>query len=167
MRRKRIYLDTSVISYLLQEDAPQRMRDTRAFWDILKTGKYAVHVSEVVLAELSACPEPKRTQLLTLLEEIEYTEIAVEGNRDVLALAAQIKELDILPPKSENDRLHMAAAVFSECAILVSWNFRHMVNVRTIDGARVVCVANDVRPIDIYTPAVLLEGSERNDSDFC
>ncbi len=165
MRRKRVYLDTSVISYLLQEDAPQQMRDTREFWDILKTGKYDVHISEVVSAELSACPEPKRTRLLELLDEIEYTETKVDGNSEILALAAQIKELSILPPKSENDRLHIAAAVFRECAIIVSWNFRHMVNVRTIDGVRIVCVANDVRPIDIYTPAVLLEGSDPDDSD--
>lgn len=32
MRKIKIYLDTSVISYLSQEDAPERMRDTLELW---------------------------------------------------------------------------------------------------------------------------------------
>jgi predicted nucleic acid-binding protein len=32
MKRLKIYLDTSVISYLQQEDAPERMKDTLALW---------------------------------------------------------------------------------------------------------------------------------------
>ena len=34
-----IYLDTSVMSYLHQEDALERQEQTIEFWDILKLGK--------------------------------------------------------------------------------------------------------------------------------
>ena len=44
MRKKRIYLDTSVISYLRQEDAPTEMCDTLEFWEMLKLGKYDVYI---------------------------------------------------------------------------------------------------------------------------
>ncbi len=159
MRKKRVYLDTSVISYLRQEDAPGEMRDTQAFWEILKTGKYDVCISSVVIDELSKCKEPKRTELFSLLSELEYADTAVEGNAGIKALEADIRKLGILPPRSDNDRLHIAAALYRECNIIVSWNFRHMVNVKTIDGVRIVCLANNVPPIDIYTPTVLLERS--------
>jgi hypothetical protein len=33
MKKLKIYLDTSVISYLQQEDAPERMKDTLALWE--------------------------------------------------------------------------------------------------------------------------------------
>ncbi len=72
-------------------------------------------------------------------------------------MAEEINKQNILPPKSENDRRHIAAAIFSGCNIIVSWNFHHMVNVKTIDGVRMVCFANNTAPIDIYSPAVLLE----------
>ena len=159
MRKKRIYLDTSVVSYLQQEDAPKEMQETLEFWDILKAGKYDIYISSVVVDELSKCEEPKRTELLSFLNEIDYTDTAIEGNPEVEVLEAEIKELGILPLRSDNDRLHIAAAIHRECNIIVSWNFKHMVNVKTIDGVRVVCVANNVSPIDIYTPAVLLERS--------
>jgi len=163
MRKKKIYLDTSAVSYLLQEDAPKEMQETLDFWRILRTGKYDVFISEVVVDELSKCAEPKRTDLLAFLSEINYTDVKVEGNAELLALADEIKQLNILPPKSENDRRHIAAAILSECNIIVSWNFNHMVNVKTIDGIRVVCVANNISPVDIYTPTVLLERSDLYD----
>lgn len=34
MRKLKVYLDTSVISHLLQEDVPEKMSDTRQLWEI-------------------------------------------------------------------------------------------------------------------------------------
>ena len=161
--RKKIYLDTSVISYLKQEDAPERMKETQQFWKILMTGKYDIYISEVVVAELTRCAEPKRSELFAFIDDISYTEIGVEDNIEIIALAEEIKKLNILPPKSENDRRHIAAAIFGGCNIIVSWNFEHMVNVKTIDGVRLVCLANNAAPVDIYTPTILLDRSNTNE----
>jgi len=162
MRKKKIYLDTSVISYLRQEDTPDRMAETLEFWEILKRGKYEVYISDVVDAELSRCAEPKRSELFTLLEDVWYTEITVDGNTEIEALEAEIEKLNILPPRSDNDRLHIAAAIFAGCHIIVSWNFKHLVTEQTIDGVRQVCIANHLKPIDIYAPTVLLERRTSN-----
>ena len=50
MRKLRVYLDTSVISHLEQEDVPEKMEQTRKVWEILQTGKYEVVISDLVLA---------------------------------------------------------------------------------------------------------------------
>jgi len=165
MRKKKIYLDTSVVSYLLQDDVPVEMKQTQELWDILKTGRYEVFISEVVIDELSKCAEPKRSELLALLSEIDYTDTKVEGNAEIIALADEIKKINILPPKSENDRRHIAAAVFNGCNAILSWNFNHMVNVNTIDGVRMVCLANNLPLIDIYAPYVLLDRSVQNGNE--
>jgi predicted nucleic acid-binding protein len=135
------------------------MAETLEFWEILKRGKYEVYISEVVIAEITRCAEPKRSELFALLEDIWYTEIRAEGNAEISTIAEEIKQLKILPSKSEDDRRHIAAAIFSGCNIIVSWNFKHMVNVQTIDGVRIVCLANNTAPVDIYPPAILLERS--------
>lgn len=157
MRKKKIYLDTSVISYLRQEDAPDKMAETIEFWEILKAGKYDVYISEVTTDELGKCAEPKRLELFALLEEIRYTVIKVVGNDEVADLAECINEKQILPPKSANDRLHIAAAMFAGCHIIVSWNFKHLVNIKTIDGVRIVAALNNLNQLDIYSPPMLLE----------
>ena len=160
MRKKKIYLDTSVISYLKQEDSPNEMNDTVEFWELLKMGAYDVFISEVTVGELSKCPEPKRTELFSLLNELNFNEIKVSGNEDIANLAIDIFKERLLPEKSVNDRLHIAAAMMNGCNILVSWNFKHIVNVKTIDGVRMISLKNNLNPIDIYTPTMLLE---RND----
>ena len=165
MRRKKLYLDTSVVSYLRQEDAPVPMKQTQQFWEVLKTGLYDVCISNATVVELSNCSEPKRSELLALLEEIEYTHINTEGNAEIAVLVKEIEKLKIIPAKKVLDRLHIASAIHSGCNIIVSWNFDHMVNVRTIDGVRVVCLTNNVAPIDIYTPPVLMERSVTDESD--
>jgi len=38
----KVYLDTSVISYLDQKDAPERMKETQDMWEFFKKGQYEV-----------------------------------------------------------------------------------------------------------------------------
>lgn len=35
-RKLKVYLDTSVISHLMQEDVPDKMEDTRKLWEMLE-----------------------------------------------------------------------------------------------------------------------------------
>ena len=55
MQKLKVYLDTSVISHLLQEDVPEKMADTRQLWDMFKAGKYDVYLSTVTLREIEKC----------------------------------------------------------------------------------------------------------------
>ena len=52
MKKQKIYLDTSVVSYLHQEDALEKMRDTLKLWEILKRGRYEVCISNIVMTEI-------------------------------------------------------------------------------------------------------------------
>ena len=60
--KTKIYLDTSVLSYLKQDDSPERMKATLQFWEELKTrDDIIIYLSDVTLAEVSDCYEPKRS----------------------------------------------------------------------------------------------------------
>lgn len=67
MRRQKIYLDTSVISYLYQEDAPEKMKDTLKLWEAIKRGRYEVCISNIVMNEIYECGEEKLFILLEYL----------------------------------------------------------------------------------------------------
>ncbi len=60
MRKLKVYLDTSVISYLSQEDAPERMKDTLKLWKDFENGKYDIYLSQITLDEIEKCAESKR-----------------------------------------------------------------------------------------------------------
>lgn len=76
-RKLKVYLDTSVISYLQQEDAPERMKDTLALWKQFEAEKYDIYLSQVTLDEVGECREPKRTTLFEYLSRISYTKLEI------------------------------------------------------------------------------------------
>ena len=154
MRKLRVYLDTSVISHLEQEDAPEKMEQTRKVWEILQTGKYEVVISDLVLAEINECKEPKRSILKEYLAQINYERVSITEETE--EIANEIINEGILNPKSFDDCLHIASAILNDCNIIVSWNFKHMVNVDTINGVRKITFAKRYNNIDIYAPYVLL-----------
>ncbi len=157
--KERIYLDTSVISYLRQEDAPLEMRITNEFWEILKCGdKYDVYISDVTIAEVSDCPEGKKAELFSLLEEIEYEEIKTEDNVHFTKILEDIQQYNILSPNSINDQRHIAAAIKSQCGFILSWNFKHFVdNDNTKRQVNAIAASYGMGVIQILAPSALME----------
>ena len=158
MNKLKVYLDTSVISHLYQEDVPEKMTDTRQLWEMFREEKYDVYLSTVTLEEIEGCPEPKRSQLLDCLEQINYTLVQINSN--VAEIAEQIIEMGILTKKSYDDCQHIGAAIISECDCIISWNFKHIVNIKTIRGIRAITNLKGHKPIEILNPSVLLESEE-------
>ena len=155
MRKLKVYLDTSVISHLMQEDVPEKMADTRQLWEMFQAGKYDEYLYTVTLREIQRCPEPKKTQLIGYLNEIRFTILDI--TEDITAVANKMIEMGILTQKSFDDCQHIGAAVINECDCIISWNFKHIVNVKTIRGVRAITNLEGYKMIEIWNPSVLLE----------
>ena len=66
MRKLKIYLDTSVINFLYADDAPEFRKITLDFFNqFVKTEKYVIYLSDVVLGEIEKTKDPHRKDLLT------------------------------------------------------------------------------------------------------
>ena len=154
----KIYLDTSVISYLEQNDAPEKMLETRQLWDLLKQGKYDIYVSDIVLEELSACAKEKQVLFGKYLGEIRFT--VIETSEKTIELAEKIINFGVLKQKSYEDCQHIAAAILAGCDLITSWNFKHIVNVKTIKGIKIITTAEGYKDLMIYPPTALLEEDE-------
>ena len=98
--------------------------------------------------------EEKRNQLIGHLSEIKYNLITIDDN--VVDLAEKIVSNGILKKKNIDDCQHIAAAILSDCDIIISWNFKHIVNVKTIRGIKVITTIEGYKDLLIYQPTVLL-----------
>lgn len=155
----KVYLDTSVISYLDQHDAPEKMKETRDVWDCLKKGQYDIFISDVVLDEIGHCKEEKQKILLSYLKQIDYTLLRISEN--TIELAEKFIDFGILKRKSFDDCRHIASAILAGCDVIISWNFKHIVNVKTMRGIKVITTLEGYKDLLIYPPSALLE--EEND----
>ena len=148
----------SVVSYLNQEDALERMQETLQLWELFKQGQYEVYISDIVINEMNACKEEKFNILVKYLEQIDLN--VIETDENVVELAEKFIDFGILKQKSFDDCRHIAAAILWGCDVIISWNFKHIVNIKTIKGIRAITHLESYKDIDIMNPSVLLGGGE-------
>ena len=158
MKRLKIYLDTSVISYLDQKDFPERMAETHKLWEKIKNGEFIAVISDITIRELNNCPETKKNVLLGFLRQIKFETVITEER--TLEIAELFVDLKIMKKKNIDDCRHIAAAITSGCDVLVSWNFKYIVNHKTIVGVKAVTALEGYGDIVIYDPSILTGGSD-------
>jgi len=124
--RPRIYLDTSILSAYWDDRDPGRKAKTREFWQQLYS--YEVFVSVMTIAEVERHPEEThRAEILNLLRPFTALSVTAEAE----ALADEYVGREVFPRAARADALHVAVATVHGVGIIVSWNFRHMVKLRT------------------------------------
>ena len=158
MRKLKVYLDTSVVSHLYQVDAPEKMQNTLDLWELFKNKVYEVYISDIVIREISGCNEEKLKILLDYLKQIDYN--IVETDEDTIKLAGKFIDFGILKQKSFDDCQHIAVAILAGCDIITSWNFKHIVNVKTVRKVKVITTLEGYKDLLIYPPSVLIESEE-------
>ena len=156
MKTQKIYLDTSVISYLDQSDSPERMAETHKLWAKILSHEFEVIISDITEAEIQQCNEEKRAKLFNYLRQIPYT--VINANEKTIEIAKRIIELGVLKETSFDDCQHIASAIVGGCDIVVSWNFKHIVNYKTINGVKAITAIEGYQDILIYPPSMLIEG---------
>lgn len=82
-------------------------------------------------------------------------------SENTIELAEKFIDFGILKRKSFDDCRHIASAILAGCDVIVSWNFKHIVNVKTMRGIKVITTLEGYKDLLIYPPSALLE--EEND----
>jgi predicted nucleic acid-binding protein len=146
----RIYLDTSVFSAYYDERSPDRRAQTEEFWE--RVTAYEASTSELAREELAKTPSAnRRRRLVKLLEGLTLHTITA----DMRKLAEQYVKTGVFTPIMVNDAVHVAAAVLTRQDILVSWNFRHLVNRTRRAKVNEVNVSWGLPTIEIIAPPEL------------
>ena len=156
MSKLKIYLDTSAIGYLDEISSPVEMNEMHELWKLIKNGEYSAIMSPIVIDELMAnLNTTKRDLLLGYLTQIEYTMIEITD--EVQKIAQSVILNGVLTDKNYNDCLHIACAITSRCDCLVSYNFKHLVNIQTIKGVRAISNLHGNGNIDIVSAITLIQ----------
>jgi len=96
--------------------------------------------------------------LYEYLKEIHINEVAL--NDEVETLAHEYIEQGIIPLKYEDDATHIAAATIYHCNAIVSWNFKHMVKLKTIIGVNGINKLMGYTDIEILSPDSIIGEEE-------
>lgn len=146
MKKLRLYVDTSVIGGYFDEEFE---KDSRQFIRAAIEGRIVLLLSDFVLEEMTGAPE----KVQRLLEKIPANAI------EMLPFTKEAKELrnaylkaGIVTSFSQNDAAHVAIATLSSSDAIVSWNFRHNVQLGKMKAYNKVNIENGWGYLNIVTP---------------
>jgi predicted nucleic acid-binding protein len=150
-RAIKIYLDTSVLNAYLDDRDTSRMEITKEFWNRLD--QYEVFISDVVIEEIKETPDPtRRNNLLELAKD--FVRLSGESG-EIDSLAREYVMRGIIPAKYIEDALHIAIASANSIDVLVSWNFAHIVKLKTKREVNVVNIFLGYSQLELVEPSML------------
>jgi predicted nucleic acid-binding protein len=144
--RLKVYTDTSVIGGCFD---PEFSEWSNALLELSRNGHIILLISDLTLRELETAPDEVKN-IVDTVPDLFVERVELSGEAEVLAkeyISAGVVSKTVIA-----DALHIAIATVSLADILVSWNFKHIVNYRKIRGFNGVNLLNGYRELDIRTP---------------
>jgi predicted nucleic acid-binding protein len=128
MRKQRVYLETTMFNYYLDQTKDAHPA-TLALFEALGRGEFDGYTSVITYRELTAAPEPKRTKMLELIGTYHITVLAESD--DSIKLAETYIKNGVIPAKKGLDARHIALATVNAIDIILSYNFKHINKLKT------------------------------------
>lgn len=154
---KRIYIDTSVFGGYFDEEFKE---ETKPFFEKILEKQIKILVSEILELELFRAPEYIRDFFESLPEAlIERVELTDE----VRDLAEKYILEKVVGRTSRADCQHIALATINKADVLVSWNFKHIVNLERIRGYNSVNFREGYQMTEIRTPKEIFNYENDNE----
>jgi hypothetical protein len=148
--KARIYVDASVVGGC--EDDEFSAHSVRLM-ECFVRGDLVLVVSTLTLQELAAAPQEVRRHIAGV----------PEGHIETLQLDAEARELaeayiaeGVITAQMRADAQHIAIATVARVDVLVSWNFKHIVNLRRIHGYNSVNLRRGYPTLEIRAPREVL-----------
>lgn len=153
-RRLTLYVDTSVIGGYFDIEFAEA---TQSLFDNLENSQYNIMFSSVTEDELINAPKQVGEFLNSIPEELK---MRVELTEEAVNLADTYIAEKVVGKTSREDCFHIALATIHKADILVSWNFKHIVNVFRIRGYNAVNLKLGYAQIDIRSPKEIINYEE-------
>ena len=152
--KQRIYIDNSVFGGYHDREF---QTETRRFFQRIANGDFRVFISAVTRLEL--LPAPQRIKaVVSLVPPDDLVELTF--SREARDLANKYIAQKILGPASLNDAYHIAIATANRLDVVVSWNFKHIVNYDKIRLFNAVNLMSGFPSIDIRSPLEMIKHDE-------
>ncbi len=155
--KPRVYVETSVISYLTARPSRDlimaaHQEVSREWWQNQRFA-FELFYSEAVRSEAAMGDPQAAAQRLALLTDMGLLEIPLQA----MELANALVDATALPPKARVDALHIAVAAYEKMDFVLTWNFKHIANAQSANKVRYVCESFGLTCPVLCSPLELLE----------
>lgn len=150
MKALSLYLDTSVIGGYFDAEFTAA---TRELWRQMERGRYRFYASSISVDEVSRAPDEVRTLMANTFAD---SDSILSLTSEAAKLAAHYMAAKVVPVRYAEDADHVAVAVVHKMDLVVSWNFKHLVNIHREKGFNAVNRLQGYPPVRIVNPLELI-----------
>lgn len=159
MKPMRVYFDTSVFGGYFDEEF--QAASQKLFGAVLTGGVVAL-ISDTLVGELVNAPE----QVQNLLQRvIDFGCERLPLEREAEQLQDAYLAAGVVTAQYADDALHVAHATLARADVIVSWNFKHLVNPLRVRAFNGVNIAQGYGSVIIMTPSNINGVLEENDEE--
>jgi len=145
------YFDTSVFGGVFDKEFDEA---TLQLFERVKLGQVICVFSDLTETELLKAPENVKEHFKNLPKQNIEKVIVTD---EILKLASKYVAEKVVGQTSFDDCIHIATATIYKADILVSWNFKHIVNVYRIRGYNSINIRSNYQSLEIRSPKEILE----------
>lgn len=149
-KKLNLYIDTSVIGGYFDEEFEM---ETKLLFQSILNNEFHLIYSSVTEDELINAPKKVRELLNSIPNE---NKTRIDLTEEAVMLGDTYIVENVVGKTSREDCFHIALATIHKADILVSWNFKHIVNVMRIRGYNAVNIKLGYTTIDIRSPKELI-----------
>jgi predicted nucleic acid-binding protein len=154
--KPRLYFDTSVFGGVYDEEFEEI---STLLFEKVNLGQIICVYSDLSETELKNAPENVRNFFINLPKEnTEFVEVTEEA----YLLANKYLAEKVVGQTSADDCRHIATATINKVDILVSWNFKHVVNVFKIRSYNSINLRCGYTQLDIRSPREIVYNEDEN-----
>lgn len=95
-----------------------------------------------------------------MIQNLNLSPSIVSITQEAISLSNQYLIEKVVGETSKDDCLHIALATINKVDILVSWNFKHIVNIKRIRGYNAINILNGYPIIEIRSPKEIIDYEE-------
>ena len=143
---QRFYFDTSVFGGLFDAEFEE---ETVLLFEKVNLGQIKCVYSNLTESELTKAPERVRNHFESIKDEFKEKVLVTP---EALKLAQTYIEEKVVGETSLDDCIHIATATLNKVNVLVSWNFKHIVNIYRIRGYNSVNLRLGHTILEIHSP---------------
>ncbi len=154
-----LYLETTVFNYYFDADR-EGHEDVVRLLEAIKAGEYEGYASWYVTDELQEAPEPKRSAMLSLIDEYGIT--VLDSIPEVARLADIYIEANVMSELHRLDSLHVATAAVYQLDCVISYNFQHINREKTKILTTAINHTEGYNEVTICTAREVLDDDREN-----
>jgi hypothetical protein len=145
----KVYADPSVYGRAFDRGFAE---PSQQFFDEVRQGRFELVISSLIEEEMNLAAD----NALALFYEFFDSARCIASSTEVVNLCDAYINAGIITPEAAYHAAHVAMATISGCALLVSWNYKHIVHFDKIPKYNEVNALHERQQIAIYQPSAVI-----------